>query len=288
MPKDMNMLKDLRKFNINQCGFSIMELMVALPIIIFIGLGISTMMISQSREARALTEKLAILDLQRSITSYLGNGTACGNMFTTTNLLTPGRLVFNTSAVTPSNPHEFSLRSLPMSSTGTLPPLINAGDLVSPLSNTLFLRPSTGAATDGLRLSITSINPPMGTLTLNFDQDRLVRGVKNLEIPLMIKLTPLSPSTARITGCGSTAEAGPKGGCQRYYSTATGDSLGIRSCWGEYIDAGTTLECLSGDAPVAISSSDDHVSPGETTTNNADLFTLCGEARCQVVTYFCL
>lgn len=45
---------------------------------------------------------------------------------------------------------------------------------------------------------------------------------------------------------------------------------------------------LSGDAPVAISSSDDHVNPGETTTNNADLFTLCGEARCQVVTYFCL
>ncbi len=269
----------------NQTGFALLQVMVALPIMAFMGIAMATMFAMQAKESRGLTEKLASLDLQRSASQFLTNSLVCNQLIQDSNLQTLGTTTFNKSIVTPGNPYNFSLKEVPLG--GSAGALVTAGQLVSPLSNSLRLNPNTGSANDGIRLSITSVNPPVGKLLLNFDQSRLVRGIKNLEIPLNLAFSSLSPTSVKVVGCGQPSS--PTGGCTSYHNGSP-TALGLRNCWGTAIDNGVTMSCQSG-SPVITGYYMDAIGPGEYATNGVDLRANCmdlGPYTCHVMTMICL
>ena len=157
----------------------------------------------QSKENRALSEKLASMDLQRSVTSFINNSATCGNIFTTA-----GNMVTNVSipvTIGASNPVAISLNSIP--GIITTKGYQGATGLVSPLSNTLYILPATpqGNSPPGIQFIVTGSSPYTGTLYVNFDQSQLVRGIHNLQFS---NVSLQVSTTGAITGCSATGGGG--------------------------------------------------------------------------------
>ncbi|WP_413290174.1 type II secretion system protein [Bdellovibrio sp. HCB337] len=61
----------------NKSGTSLIEVLVAVSIIGFIALALTSLIVSQQKESRALADKLSALDLQQLLISTLADGSVC-------------------------------------------------------------------------------------------------------------------------------------------------------------------------------------------------------------------
>lgn len=208
----------------NQKGQTLVSALLGIGVTAALAVIIASVLATQAKENRALGEKMASLDLQRTLTSTLANATACNGLFVPTNVANNGSgsnggssqpggggivsgvvsaivkiinsvLTFDLTLVTPQNPLVFSIQKVP--SVGSAPPIISAGDRVSPMSNTLYLLPSN-APTPGIQMIVTSASSAI--LRLNFDQSKLVHPIRSLEFPLNIQ-TSGTPTQTTIQGC---------------------------------------------------------------------------------------
>jgi type II secretory pathway pseudopilin PulG len=180
----------------NQNGQSLIQVIISIGIMGILMMAMVSAQVMQTKENRALAEKLASLDLQRSTTQYLTNPASCSAMFAPSNLVDPIDLPTDMASVTPTNPYSITLKQLPSGGAG--PPLATAGSQVSPLSNTLELLPNLGTTT-GIQIKLTSLSATSATASLEFhlDQAKLVRPFKNPQFPINLMV-----SGATIAGCG--------------------------------------------------------------------------------------
>jgi hypothetical protein len=209
----------------NQKGQTLVSALIGIGVTAVMAVIIASVLATQARENRALGEKMASLDLQRTIISTLANAMSCNGLFAPSNVanggsgsggsppaggggggLIPGvvsaivkvinsTLAFDLTLITPTNPLVFSIKQIP--GVAGAPPIISAGDKVSPMTNTLFLLPSN-APTPGIQMIVTSASTAI--LRLNFDHSKLVHPIRSLEFPLNIQ-TSGTPTQTTIQGC---------------------------------------------------------------------------------------
>jgi len=209
----------------NQRGQGLVSALVGIAIAGILAVTVTSILVMQSKESRALAEKMAALDLQRVVISTLSNSMSCNALFAPSNVSVPtsksgggnkgtgnivsgvvstvinvanAALTFNANLINPKNPHIFSVQQIP--GIGGAAAIISAGEKVSPSSNTLYLLPSDGAK-PGIQIIVTSATTAI--LRLNFDQSRLIHPIRSLEFPLNIQ-TSGTPTQTTIQGCSNT------------------------------------------------------------------------------------
>ncbi|NJL24726.1 MAG: hypothetical protein HC902_05865 [Calothrix sp. SM1_5_4] len=158
---------------------------------------ISSLMLNQEIRNRALSEKMAALDLTRLLTLTVSHSPTCSASLESSNLTKSSNLEFSLSALS-SSPQYVSLKSIV--SDGNAPPLAEAGQKANAASGTLPILPAD-ANPPGLRLAVTS--PTSAVLEVNFDQSKLVRPLQNLRIPIGI-WSELNGNSVEVTGCTSS------------------------------------------------------------------------------------
>lgn len=179
-------------------GFSVVELAIVSTVASVIMLGISTQLVNQARANRALEEKLASLDVLRSLTQYLSVSNNCANMFQASNLEVPTQLPLNSTTISSTTPLVVKLKSLPYATPGDT--LVSSGNVASAVSSTLFVESNSGSNT-GIAVTISSVMPSSAKLNINFDSTRLIKPIKNLEVSLNLSLSSAGTNLYNITGC---------------------------------------------------------------------------------------
>lgn len=184
------MNKNLKLLN-NQ-GMSLVEVMIAAGIASIISLAVASMMNSQSKQTKALGEKLGVYELERNLTQILASSTDCAALFAASNLNTPMPIA-NAAAISFANPFVVKLKSIVIRGQ-TVATEGGAGSL-----NTQSL----AIKKDGIELNMTS--PSAGILKISFDADKLVRPLADLTFPVMITSDwPLSSPAMNIVGCAAS------------------------------------------------------------------------------------
>ncbi len=186
---DLNRLAEVLK---NSRGQSLVQVLVSVGIMGILIAAMASMQENQTRENRALSEKLAANDLVRAATSTL-SGTACNLLFTAPGNVIGGNLTIP-STVSPNNPFVINLQSIPTSLGPPITTIATIGQPPSPLSNTLIVLPAAG-----IQLSVTDVST--ANLLVNFDQTKLVRTIHNLSFPLNLSVD----SANKIVSCSTTA-----------------------------------------------------------------------------------
>lgn len=188
---------------LNERGQSLVQVLISVAIMGVIMTAMTAMQASQSNESRALTEKLSALELTRATTSSVATA-ACNLLFDPANLVNPAANSFNPTTVTPAAPHVIHIKRIPAPGITTLS-IATAGSPASPLSNSLNILPPT-PPNSGLKVEVTG--PNTANLVVTFDQNTLVRAVKNLNFPLHIQTSVISGSNHKIDGCLGTTPLG--------------------------------------------------------------------------------
>ena len=178
-------------------GSALIQMMVAAAIGTVI-LGVTTSVLNrQSQEAKALTEKIASLELAREVTANLAVGANCSRLFGAGNLISgPADLTYVSANVSANRPHIIDLRAVPGPAGSTA--IAQPNQAVSPLSSTLRVAPA-----NGIQVLVTS--PTKGELAINFDQSRLTRSLRNLNFPINFTTT-LAGGSRTITGCSAAVD----------------------------------------------------------------------------------
>lgn len=184
--------------NNNNKGFSLIEVMISIGIMMVGVLATFQMITTQQNETRALTEKLAALDLQKLALATI-NDAIC--TFVLTDASQSGVRSGNT--INTTNPSTLSssiiyLQNLPTSASSTAPKFVVKGSPASPLSssvvvNNIQLRDFAGTG-----------NRFTANFKITFNQDKVFRPLKDISVSTNIFTDPSSPSHAKkILACSS-------------------------------------------------------------------------------------
>lgn len=185
--------------NLNERGQSLVQVLVSIAIAGIVMASFSSMMVNQQREARALTEKLAASDLEKTAIAALADGTICNYV-----LNSPTPLTFNAAAVAAGNPQIIQVnRPLYASLIPGTPPtpgpvIAQVGRLASGFSSTLEVNSVE------LRVTSGTGNSYVANWEIGFDNMKTIRAVKPASVSTTITVSttaPDSPTAARITGC---------------------------------------------------------------------------------------
>lgn len=190
----------------NARGQALVQTMVAAAVGLIVIMAMSSSQYSISRENRGMAEKLASIDLFRNITSTLSSSANCSALFTQSNIAL-GSLQLPVQ-ITAGSPVTLSLNSIPQVVT-TQGYNGNSG-LASPLSATLTVLSATPQAANippGIQLTVTGSNPYTGTLSVNFDQSKLVHPLHNL----VFNNVSLTTTNGALSGCSLVGNGTPAG-----------------------------------------------------------------------------
>jgi hypothetical protein len=152
--------------------------------------------ISQQKENKALTEKVAAIDFQRVIRQIISNVNTCNELLKPGNI-TGGesKLAFNQSLPTPDQPYPLKLIKVAE---------ISAGGQVSAWTSNLTVLANNGTQ-NGFQIEVSSVNlgnnTAEGNLRVKFDNARLVRAIPDLKIPISMVINPVSATNVKITTC---------------------------------------------------------------------------------------
>lgn len=177
----------------NQSGQSLVQVLVAVGLMGMMIMVITSAQVNQRRETQALSEKMASLELQRTVTLLLNNPMECSKLVDPANLTVANSTTFDASSISPNNPYILRLNAV---SPNPGSPRAD-GNPVSPLTNSLVLQKATPTSS-GVEIVVTSISPPIAKLNLRFDQTRLVRPVKEPQLDLSLNMT--GPANATVIG----------------------------------------------------------------------------------------
>lgn len=183
---------------LNSKGFSLVEVLVATGILAILTAGIATLLNSQNKEIRSMSERVAATDLQRVLQSTLGSGNSC--VYALNN---PTPLTFNSLAPFPQT-LDLGAQSPPRViysyvGTGTPPllgpKLLEVGMPASAVSNAIV--------TKGIKLEITSGagNKYMANWIIDLDETKTVRASKAVRVSTVLTVDTTVPTAATIVGC---------------------------------------------------------------------------------------
>ncbi|MFS4460543.1 type II secretion system protein J [Bdellovibrio sp. HCB2-146] len=184
----------------NRAGMSLVEVLVVTGIMAIIGLAITSLVVSQQKETRALTDKLSSLDLQQLMISTLADGTVC-----TFQLTDPSEAPHRTLPVININnlaAVNITFNRILIRGAVGAPVLITRGEVVSGLSSQLKVRSITLGNLQGTNNFYTA------EYLVDFDST-WSRPPKPIKVRTTLQMDPASPNTAKtIVGCKG---AGPSG-----------------------------------------------------------------------------
>ena len=120
---------------LNSRGLSLIEVMIGAAVGLIVIFGISSSLVSQSKEANGLTQKLAAADLQKSMISLLSDGSICTLELTQVGPWISSLLPFDATKLTDVTPPSISLNQILTS---------HEIDKVGPYNKKLFKRVSRG------------------------------------------------------------------------------------------------------------------------------------------------
>lgn len=171
----------------NEAGFSMVQVLIAIAISGMLAMGIATMMSNQNKEAKSLGEKVAIIDLSNLLMTTWTDPSVCTGQFSGTTL--------DTTLVGSPTPLELNLTTV----AGNGSPIINAGDVVSPIApgfkvSTIKVTRFTGSGDD--------FN---AVLQIDFQVTKNTRAHKPAMVRLKFKTDPSTPANAKaILACGGS------------------------------------------------------------------------------------
>lgn len=189
---------------LSQKGQSIIQVLVGVAMMGILMSAFASMMYAQNREARAMKEILASLDLQKTLSSSLVSGQVCQYVLTN-----PTALTFDSQTISTTTPQTVH-PSLPMYASivqGTPqtpgPIVAQIGQAASVYSNSVII--------DDIRLVIDGAPSPMpppgpsvtflGHWLISFDNTKLVRPLKPVTASTTIIADTTNPAAAVILGC---------------------------------------------------------------------------------------
>ena len=186
---------------LNQSGMTLVEVLVAIGIMSIFVAVMTQMQVNQMKEMKALNEKLAVLDFEKLLIGSLADGSTCLHV-----LNTPTPTTFNSTAlpdtpqvITPTNPlYARVVNGVPG------PVVARVGDQVAADLNSVIIRSIQ------LRIVAGSGSSFTGQWEIDFDQSRMVRPLKAIQISTALTADITNPTAARITSCmgnGSTPSA---------------------------------------------------------------------------------
>ncbi len=194
-------------------GMSLIEMLIALGISGVILMTMMDMLRSQTRETRALSEKLAALDFQRTVVGAISVAASCGKNLSSGNLAPGHSLIFNPGAITSSDKNNPTViaklqKVYGMDGVTALADSTAADRSVSPLSPNVKLQ-----AGSGMQLAAHK-DPTSGQLVyqllLAFDGGALVRPIRNLAMTVNATTASAGGSNLQVTGCiGASAPVVP-------------------------------------------------------------------------------
>lgn len=177
----------------NTSGFSLVEIMIALCVMMIGFLAFTSAMMRQQQETKALSEKMTALDLQNFLGKVLADGTVCKY-----ELVDLGPKTFNSNAIGTTTPPVVSIAQIHASANASAPIVVQTNGVLSAHSSTL--RVST--------ISISNISGTPGgdeytaQFQIDFDPASSVRPLKPVVFQTMLITDPASPANAkRIVGC---------------------------------------------------------------------------------------
>lgn len=204
-------IQDSKRFRVNNpLGVSIVEILVAMGIMMIVMSGIISMTMSQHKEARAISEKLAILDAEKLLISSLANGTICTAELASITFNPSGPHVIDTTNI---SAQVITLPQLHASPKAGSPALVVANQSVSPMAPQLLV--------DSIQFKNFVFagldNNYLADLEISFKNS--VRTLLPITIKMNIKTDPTDPPNAKkITNC---LESGQTGSSYRYVFTTS-------------------------------------------------------------------
>jgi hypothetical protein len=193
-----------RALLIDQRGQSLIQVLISIGLMGIIMLAFTSMMTIQQRETNALSEKLAAVDLQKTLSAVISDGSVCGYIMNN-----PTPLTFDATAVSSASPQEISLpASRPLYASFSPPNILGPivaqiGHPPSSYSNNLIV--------NSIKLSIDGAPSPMpppgpgatfkGSWLIGFDSTKLVRSLKPTAVSTILTVDTSSPTSAKVSGC---------------------------------------------------------------------------------------
>lgn len=174
-------------------------------------LAFMTMMSNQNKEMLAMTERLAVTDVNRILLSTMNTSPVCLQA-----LNVPTALTFNSTLPLPTEIDlGASSRRIYSYVTTATPPvvgpvLIELGNKPSALSNSLVTKSIK------LRILSGSGTTYVANWVIDFDETQLVRPLKPVIIPTTLTVDNSVPAAARVSACMDEAPAAPP----RWYNTS--------------------------------------------------------------------
>lgn len=192
----------------SQRGQTLEAVLVSLAITSIVILAMATMFNNLSRESRAVSEKLASVDLEKTLLTSMADGTVCNYLLTP-----PGSggaaATFDPGQITATKPAVVSTAAgftqIPGSIDATQTPpvagpaLVKAGELASAYSQSLYIK--------SIGLNVTGCSGTTGTITcqaewvFSFDPNKVVRGIHPASVSATLVANVTSPSSATVTQC---------------------------------------------------------------------------------------
>lgn len=242
----------------NQRGFGLVQVLITVAIMGIVMTAVATMMTTQMQETRAMTEKLAALDLQKNLSANMANSDVC-----TFNILKMPSLNFDSSS---SN-----IPDIPMDNTLYMGNSVNSAVLVqkdkaaSPISSTVVvegiwltnIRCSTSpcvaanntfSANVEIRLKtgmmVRSIKPPTSEITLTTTGStsmKTIAGCYGASAPKTITCVTTTgapyaacPANTTLTGggCNDQGYNANIKGIMNSYPSGNGWFCNLEICWG--------------------------------------------------------
>lgn len=187
-------------------GQSLVEMLVGIGILSVVLLALSTMMSSTYFETRALSEKLAALDLERMLIYSLADGAVCRYV-----LNNPNPVTFDSTAL----PQTITL---PDPAVGVRPALYSSlapgpapGPVLAQVDQpTSDLAPTVVVSSIQLQISQGSSGSYRANWLVTFDNTRTARPLKPVSVATVLAVDDVTnPNQATISKCSGTSVGGP-------------------------------------------------------------------------------
>jgi hypothetical protein len=212
----------------NQSGQSLIQVMVAAAIMSVVTLGMASTINHMSVQSRALSEKLAALDLEKLLIASLSDGSVC-NYLLKDKPFNSNLSLSTTSPVVISSPTRIyaSYNPDPAATTPLGPVVAEVGQLASPYSESLKVSAIKMELTGRSGSSFT------GRWRVDFDGTKLVRPIKPIYVSMTLGVDTADAANAKVTSCqgaGGTASTGSGG---EWCGAFLGDAPGPYVWYGE-------------------------------------------------------
>lgn len=217
-------------------GASLLEMMIGLGILGITATVFAQMMLSQSREIRATTEKLATMDFQRQLLSSITPSVCTWHI----EQISPAPTINTQSASTLSSA-SITLDKLYMSASTSAPVLVQT----SPPLSISPIAPDIKPATIQFRNFSGSGDSFTAQLVVEYAQSGTIRRLAPAILPVAMQTDPSSPANAKILkSCSLVREKSQPGTILVKHSQTTSEPdcpQGYLKLWGGYSFAGMSM-----------------------------------------------